>query len=52
MPRPSLVERIARKLHPRRFRVSPMFHAILAYLRGQAGWTTPEFVSLTVTSWA
>jgi hypothetical protein len=37
------------KLHPRRLRVSPRFHAILACLLGQRGWTTPGLVALCLT---
>jgi hypothetical protein len=42
--------RLVGKLHPTQVRVSPLFHAVLACLLGQTGWTTPELASLTVTS--
>lgn len=42
--------RLADKLNPGRVRVSPMFHAILACLLGQAGWSRPELSALCVTS--
>src|SRR5262249_42888981 len=50
MSRKTAVQRIAEKLHPKRFRVSPRFHAVLACLLNQSGWTTPEIAALTVTS--
>jgi hypothetical protein len=50
MPRRTLVDRIAHKMHPSRFRVSGFFHAILACLLGQEGWTTPELAAVTATS--
>jgi hypothetical protein len=46
----TLKARLVRKLHPEQIRVSPLFHAILAYLLGQTGWTTPELAALSVTS--
>lgn len=38
------------KLHPKRFRCSPQFHAIIAYILGERGWTTPEICTLSITS--
>ena len=44
--------RLADKLNPGKVRVSPMFHAILACLLGQTGWSRPQLVAVTVTATA
>ena len=46
----TLKARLVRKLHPDQIRVGPQFHAVLACLLGQTGWTTPELAALSVTS--
>jgi hypothetical protein len=45
-----LIDRLVAKLNPKAIRVSPMFHAILACMLGQSGWTNPSLAALTVTS--
>lgn len=42
----SVIETLTDKLSPERLRVSPMFHAILAYLVNAKGWTKPGIVSM------
>jgi hypothetical protein len=46
----ALKARLAAKLSPAKVRVSPMFHAILACLLGQTGWSRPELAAVTVTN--
>jgi hypothetical protein len=45
-----LRQSVADLLSPRVLHVSPQFHAILACLLGQEGWSRPELAALTVTS--
>ena len=40
----------AEKLHPARLQVSGTFHAVLAFLLREKGWTRPEMAELVITS--
>lgn len=43
-------ERLVAALNPGKVRVSPVFHALLAVLLGQTGWSKPSLASLCITS--
>jgi hypothetical protein len=43
-------ERLVAALNPGAMRVSPMFHALLAVLLGQTGWSRPSLVTFVITS--
>lgn len=49
-PSTEIRESVIAKLHPKQIKVSPIFHAIIACLLRQEGWTDPELASLTITS--
>lgn len=40
---------LKQKFHPNRFRCSPQFHAMIAFVLGEE-WTTPSLCTMSITS--